>query len=61
MKVRVPSNGYITPTTRKSSAYGEMLHAGQNYELSPWFSESGLVGEPRAAHAQDLPLDRLTL
>ena len=74
MKVRVPSNGDITPAARKSSArifsfrnsarcacgrgrldpnsaYGEMLRAGENYELSPWFGESGLWARPRAAHA----------
>jgi len=74
MKVRVPSNGDITPTARKSSArifsfrnsarcacgrgrldpnsaYGEMLHAGENYELSPWFGESGLRAGPGTAHA----------
>jgi len=74
MKVRVPSNGNITPTARKSSAriisfsnsaryacgkgrldpnsaYGEMLHAGENLELSPWFGESGPRAGPRAAHA----------
>ena len=34
----------------------KMLHAGENYELSPWFRESKLRAEPRAAHARRLPV-----